>query len=260
MSQKIDELMACYDSQAQHFHHTRAFHKRPELSHIQELVDTYTITNKNNAPHDISLIDLWCGTWRIYQWIHDIYSWDQGKKSIIYTWVDLSRGMIDQCRSNYPNWNFIHQDMISYLWTLWQQSTDIILCLASFHHLTNLQDRLTFLHNAYRALEYWGKLVLVNRSFSDWFQNKYAPAIKSAYWKYIYTLGTSHKRDIFVPRIDGNTKQVYKRYYHIYTLAELEKLIAYTPFQIEKLTYIDQEWNLWDHVYDSRNSICILRK
>lgn len=256
MQNKIDQLMSCYDSQARHFHHTRAFHKRPELSHIQTSIDESLTHIQDKWAEKLNLIDLGCGTWRIYERLSQAYTNNQ----IIYTWVDLSSGMITQCKKNYPDDQFIHQDMISYLGECGQQSVDIILCLASFHHLPTQQERLQFLHNAYRALSYGGKLIMVNRSFSERFQKKYAPAIQAAKWKHIYTLGTSSKYDILVPWIDWQTKQKYDRYYHIYTLQELTSLIWYTPFQIEHISYIDTDGNLDASMKTSRNSFSILIK
>ena len=253
MSKQIDELMACYDSQAQHFHHTRAFHKRPELEHIQTHIDIVLQTQEKRP---IKLLDLWCGTGRIYEWISQTYTSDQ----VIYTWADLSTGMIQQCKKNYPDAQFHQNDMISFLAEQWQQSYDIILCLASFHHLTSKRERLQFLHNAYRSLNYEWKLIMINRSLSDWFKKKYAPAIQAAKWKYIYTLWTSHHRDILVPWIDGKTRKQYDRYYHLFDLEELRDLIQCTSFELTHLSYIDHEGKLDSSLRSSRNSFCVLRK
>jgi len=250
---KIDQLMSCYDSQAQHFHHTRAFHKRPELQHIQTYIDKVLQTHTKRP---IKLLDLWCGTWRIYEWISQTYTSDQ----VIYTWVDLSTGMIQQCKKNYLDAQFYQDNMISFLAEQWQQSYDIILCLASFHHLPSKQKRVHFLHNAYRALKYWGKLIMINRSLSDWFRKKYKPAIQSAKRKYIYTLGTSDSHDILVPWIDWTTRKKYDRYYHLFTLQELERLINLTSFELWHLSYIDQQGELNSTLKSSRNSFCVLNK
>jgi len=171
--------------------------------------------------------------------------------------------MIQTAKEVYPDATFLHQDMISHLQDLEQQSIDIILCLASFHHLTNKHDRLLALHNMYRSLSYGGIAILINRSFSDRFLKKYYPSLIKACWKSIITLGQRKRNDLLIPRKDPqyqDNKKTYDRYYHMFSLSELRNLLRTSDFSVIKSTYIDQQGQETDSWKDSRNSILILQK
>jgi len=171
--------------------------------------------------------------------------------------------MIDVANQTYPSHNFFHQDMVQFVQDTEQQSVDCILSLAAFHHLPSDKERLLMLHNLYRILNYWWTVILINWSYSDWFFKKYQSACLSAVIKSVATLGYLKRNDILVPRKDPQyheNRTIYHRYYHLFTLPELERLISLTNFTIQEISYIDQEGNSTLERKNSRNSICILRK
>lgn len=257
MNQQLEDLIDCYDAQASHFHNTRWFHKWPELDHIWDVLDS-VITLSQETKKWLSLLDLWCGTGRISEWL-DLEWYDQ----ISYKGVDISPGMIDQAKKNYPSVEFEVADMSSYLQTMKQQSIDVVLCLASYHHLQTRYERLQALHNLYRILDYGGIVILVNRSFSHRFLEKYYTNINKAILKSIGTLWASKRNDIIVPWKDPDfaaNQEIHHRFYHMFTLQELKKIISTTDFQVLELCYINQEGKKNYHRPDSRNSFIVLRK
>lgn len=254
MTRLQEELTTCYDAQALHFHHTRWIHKRPELEYIKPLLLEQCSQQTWNS---LEFLDLGCGAWRVSKRLEDIWC------KYTYTWVDISSWMIETAQEQYPDAMFVCQDMISYLQQQKQQSVDCVLCLASFHHLTSLEDRLLVLHNLYRTLTYWGIIILVNWSFSDWFLKKYWTSLAKAIPLSIATVWNKAWNDLSIPRKDPKYHQnniMYHRFYHLFTLNELQKLIWLTDFSITQLSYMSQSWELISSWKDSRNSICILKK
>ncbi len=249
------ELLACYDSQAQRFHNTRAFHKRPELQHIQKTITEYS---KEHPNKDISIVDLGCWSGRLSERFKSILA----NTNYTYTWVDFSSGMIETAKKLYPEESFIQQKMTSYIKDVHQESTDIIISLAAFHHLETKEERLLVLKNMYKALHYWGKVILVNRSFSDRFLKKYTTQVVQSMLRSFFTLNHLKRNDIFVPRKDpeSNPPKVYKRYYHLFTLAELRSLIQLTDFVCTESCFINQKGEKTSNRKESRNSIFILEK
>ena len=248
-------LKACYDTQAQHFHHTRNPKKRPELDivagHIRE---RKKIHSHISSP---TLLDLGCGSGRVSKRLSD------NDIHVSYTWVDFSDGMIETARMHYPDTQFHTSDMISYLVAQPQQSTHIIFSLAAFHHLETKHDRLLALHNMYRTLEYGWLCILINRSFSDRFCQKYTKSIVTSLAKSWLTLWWHARNDLLIPRKDPDRQKngrIHHRYYHLFTLRELSKLISLTDFSLESLSYISQSGELTSDWRSSRNSIVVLRK
>lgn len=244
-----EETTLCYDRQSEHFHHTRNNHKRPELSYIDQVL--------NNMPSNMNIIDLWCGTWRIAGWL------DEKNISCTYVWVDASSGMISKAQEMYPDHNFLVSPMNDYLKKIKQQSVDVCILLASFHHLASQQKRLMVLNNLYRALTYGGQVILFNRSYSDRFIKRYRKLMAASVGKSLITLWKYNMHDLHIPWKDPKRQQnniTHKRFYHMFTLQELTNLVALTDFDIQTLWYISQDWTLTNKRKTSRNSIMILEK
>lgn len=117
-----------------------------------------------------------------------------------------------------------------------QESFDFVIGAASFQHIPSNKERFFVSKNIYRILKYDGKLIMTNRSFSLWFLKKYQKDFLVSLRKYIWSFGKYERNSIMIPRKSG--KAIAKRFYHIYTLAELKKLISMSGFIIEKLCYL----------------------
>jgi len=63
--------------------------------------------------------------------------------------------------------------MLAFLEKQDQQSFDFVIAVASFQHIYLYRERLLIMKNIYRILDYDGKLMMFNWSFSHWFFKKY---------------------------------------------------------------------------------------
>lgn len=92
--------------------------------------------------------------------------------------------------------------------------------------------------NIYRILKFDGKLLMTNRSFSLRFLRKYQKDFLHSLRRYLISLGKQQRNDLMIPRKDGNI--IAKRFYHIFTLAELEKLVSLSGFVTEYIGYLEK--------------------
>ena len=74
---------------------------------------------------------------------------------------------------------------------------------------------------------------MTNRSFSQWFFKKYQAYFLGSLRKYIRSLGKDEWNTLMIPRKNGKT--IDQRFYHIYTLSELKKIISLSGFVIQHL-------------------------
>ncbi|MEI7558438.1 MAG: hypothetical protein WCJ45_06690 [bacterium] len=82
-------------------------------------------------------------------------------------------------------------------------------------------------------MRYDGEIIMTNRSFSHRFLRSYQKEILLSLRRYLISLGKHQWNDIMIPRIHGTTTA--KRFYHIFTLAELKKLVSLSGFVIQEL-------------------------
>lgn len=257
MSEAFDyhkELIRCYSDQAEHFHNTRKkFWPEVDLLNNELLKYCETLSSKK-----VTLVDLWCWSWRLSEQLN-LSSLTQ---EVEYLWVDNAPWMIDIAKSTYPWSGFVCTDLITFTNDIKQESIDFLIALASIQHIQWTKKQQELLLWIYRSLKWWGKVVLINRSFSNWFIGKYWKNIISALRNSFIKKGRS-RNDLFVLRKDKSyhiNNISYKRMYHIYTLHELKKLCKLCGFVIEKSWYIYQDWSFGDNWKNSRNSVLVLTK
>jgi trans-aconitate methyltransferase len=152
-------LSDVYSDQAKHFHHTRK-RPRPEMDYLLPYVA--------DLPEYGNLVDLGCGAGRVYPWLLE-----NNRGDLAYIGVDNAQGFTLLAQDLYPEANFLCQTMNTYVQGLEQQSTNMIMAIASVQHLETREERKALFRNSYRALEYGGILCMTNRAFSDRFLQKY---------------------------------------------------------------------------------------
>lgn len=114
--------------------------------------------------------------------------------------------------------------MTEFLQNANQESYDIIIAIASFHHLPSYRLRVTTANHMYRVLAYDGMCYMTNRSDSDRFRKRFRSSIYTARRKSIVSLGLYRTNDLFLPWKNEKNHQVFQRYYHIFSLTELERI------------------------------------
>ena len=246
-----EQLKEFYDLQADKFSKTRR-KLWPEFFYIAEEIE-----KKLSNQEKVSILELGCWDGRLYRFLQDKFPW-----RINYVWVDLSENLIKIAKENLElrteSWedvSFLNTDMLSYLENEDSLKYDFVIWVASFQHIPYNWERLLILKHSYRVLKYSWKIILFNWSFSKWFFKKYKFQILKAFLLFVFSLWTKPMNDIYVPWKDK--EKVYYRYYHIFFLFELKKLLKQAWFVIQEIWYINKNWQKTVSRINSRNSYVI---
>ena len=155
------------------------------------------------------------------------------RDDIIIKGIDISIELVKIC--NKKNLDVIHGNMINMPFE--DNIFDGLLCIASFHHLNNDNDRKKALDEMYRVLKIGGKcLIEVWSIVQEDNSNKNTLEFK--------------KNNNLVKWTSIKTNKVYYRYYNIYSKDELQK-------EIMKLK---PEFKINNYGYEKGNYYIILEK
>jgi SAM-dependent methyltransferase len=183
---------------------------------------------------------------------------------IDYVGVDLSSQILSHAKkvaSQLPghiSCSFVCDDITHWISTTHQESFDLVVGIASFHHLPSPKDRLFVLKHIYKLLSYEGWLLLTNRSLSSWVISSYRKAFIKSCFRFFFSRGKLSRRDLFVP---WKTKEkTYQRYYHFFSLNELRNLLIRSGFVVDKLHYMNTQGQKTDHRFGSKNSFLLAKK
>lgn len=235
-----------YDQEAEKYYFTRKKYRADWYMILEEIEKSWK--------DKISILEFWCGSWRLISFLNQ----NLKNKEIKYIWVDLSKELLNFAKKDNPKNKFIQDDISNYIKTTKQESIDFIIWIASFQHIWDNDTRKFLIKNFYKSLRYWWKLIMINRSISEWFIKKHMKVIIKSIFKYIYTIWYSNWNDLYIPRQNKNIKLY--RFYHIFTINELLKLTKLWWFKINKLTYIDRCWQNTSDRKKSKNTIFIWSK
>lgn len=216
----LDNLADYYDKEADKFHRTRQRH-RPEFDILTTLIKKHFPRKKN-----IRVLELGCGSGRLLSHLQKQFP----NKNLIYTGVDISRGLINIAKKDHPDARWKVQNMTDFLSETEQESYDLIIGIASFHHLPSMSLRVITAQYIYSALDYDGLCFLTNRSDSKRFRSKFKKSIVAARRKSIISFGIYRPNDLFLPRKSDKDNKVFHRYYHIFSLSELSKIAKVSGF------------------------------
>lgn len=249
MHKQTKSLQKFYDNQAEKFSGTRKRHW-PEFDHILSHIKKSFPTKKN-----FRILELWCGDGRLLGVLESTFG-----KTISYTGVDISYNLLEIANKNNPHARRVHKDMVTYFKEIGKEEFDVVIAVASFHHLPTVQQRSYVLDWIYDALSYDWLYIMTNRCYSDWFKDKYRSEIRSASLKSIATLGFYNKNDIMVPWKDSQWILISKRLYHIFSISELNRLTQASWFSNIQHFYVDNEWNETQNVKEGRNIVSVMKK
>lgn len=134
------------------------------------------------------ILDVGCGNGK------NVYA----NRAIQYQLFDVTETFLALCTEKYPGSNFTQGSVVHLPFR--RHTFDIVLCVAVLHHIQPAQQRRRALH----------QLCLVAKRFvfgTVWSfeQNKY------------------DTQDVMIPWTINSTKQVYQRFYHLYTKSEIEE-------------------------------------
>jgi tRNA (uracil-5-)-methyltransferase TRM9 len=200
-----------YDPFAQTFSESRKDHPWPELTAV--IADM-------QASGIVSILDIGCGNGRFLEEAEKL-----GYNPERYLGTDNSAGMIGEARKLHPDHSFTVCDMVSIGILEEQYGTyDALLFLASYHHLTSREDRIETLKQAKKLLTPGGKIYMTNWNLLE--QPRYAKS----------HLGNGE----FSIKIGE-----YSRYYHGFTLTELQELLEEGGLQIIENRVFEGERNIF---------------
>ena len=201
----------------------------------------------------IRVLEFGCGSGRFATLLNQQFPWQ-----FDYVWIDLSDELLSYASKDNPNLTFFQWDITKLIKNFEQESFDLIVWTSSFQHIPTNKERSFLMKNFYRLLIYDGMLLMTNWSLSDWFVKKNWKTVMKARLKSWLKLNNK-ARDIMVPWTDENWK-VYERFYHFFSLKELENLSRFSWLTSKINTFIDWNGEFTDNEKISRSSLFIATK
>lgn len=171
-----------------------------------------------------SILDIWCGSWRLLE------SLKQKSSDFDYLWLDLSEELLKIAKENNPEKTFENLNMLDI--NKVERGFDFVFFIASFHHLWKTEERLEVLSKAKKLLKKWWKIFMTNWALNSSVNNeKYKKSIveksENEFWWADYQI-----------KISSNF-----RYYHCFSIEELEYLFKKSNFNIIENRLFENEKN-----------------
>lgn len=166
------------------------------------------------------IIDLACGNGRFYKFLRD------SDIKVDYYGLDNSANLIKIAKEKYPE--IADRFALGEMFRLPYQNSrfDLVICIASFHHLPDKKLRLKTLAEIYRVLNPGGYLLMTNWYWKHWHL-----------WRNF--LGNFWQKkslfDFFFPWKSADGAAQCFRYYHLFKKKELKKLFDKAGFKTIKL-------------------------
>lgn len=193
-----------YNQIAHHFDVTRTY----KWQWITDFVDT--------LPKNSYICDLGCGNGR---------NMDYDNQTFIG--IDNCEAFVNMCKKKGHNTKYGEMTNIP----LETESLDAIMCIAAFHHLSNMQSRIEAMEEMHRILKPGGQMLI-----SVWSKEQ-PKKTKKVFENY----GDNY--------VKWTTKgEVYQRYYYIFKKIEMEILFDFCGFEIKS------------HIWDCGNEVYVVTK
>lgn len=242
------DLQSFYDSEAKKYAETRK-----KFRHEEKII-LDTIFPLFNNEKKLRILEFWCWSGRFATLLNNNFEWQ-----FDYIGIDLSKELINYASKDNPNLKFIQWDITKLISDFEQESFDLIVWTSSFQHIPTIKERSFLMKNFYRLLNYEWILLMTNRSLSSWFIKKNRKIVWKARIASRIKFNNNISRDLLVPRT-SKTWKVYNRFYHFFSLNELEKLSIFSWLTIKTNKFINENWEFTDNEKASRSSILIATK
>ena len=243
-----DNLQSFYDNEAKKYAETRKKFWHEENA----ILGVITPLFKNNDR--VRILEFGCWSGRFASLLSKNFGW-----KFDYVWIDLSEELLSYASKDNPNLTFFQWDITKLIKNFEQESFDLIVWTSSFQHIPTLKERSFLMKNFYRLLDYDWILLMTNRSLSSWFIRKNRQIVLKSRLKSWLKFNKDKARDIMVPWTDSNG-MVYERFYHFFSLKELEKLAIFSGLTIKTNKYINENWEFTDNEKLSRSSLFVAKK
>ena len=243
-----EDLQSFYDKEAKKYAETRKKFWHEEKAILG--VITPLFENKNR----VRVLEFWCGSGRFATLLNQNFA-----DKFDYVGIDLSDELLSYASKDNPNLTFFQWDITKVIKNFEQEWFDLIIWTSSFQHIPSKKERSFLMKNFYRLLDYDWILLMTNRSLSKWFSKKNRKIVLKAKVLSWLKFNKSISRDLLVPRTDSDWK-VYKRYYHFFSLKELEKMATFSWLTTKTNTYLNDNGEFTDNEKISRSSLFVATK
>ncbi len=203
--------------------------KWQEIEYFLERLDLTKNTN---------ILDIGCGNGRFLQALKEVFPDILAQN---YMWIDLSSWLLEEAKTLHPDFEkqFCGLNMLDIdsplLTREGLKGWNNIFFIASFHHLDTLQDREEVLQKAFDLLTEWGKIYMTNWALNSPLNyDKYKTSlIELPWWKNKWG---SLDYNITIWEND--------RYYHCFSIAELEYLACVSWLKVIENRLFDNQRNI----------------
>jgi len=237
------DLQSFYNKEAKKYAETRKKFWHEEKAILDEITPLFEEWKK------VRILEFWCGSGRFATLLNKNFP-----DKFDYVWIDLSDELLSYASTQNPNLTFFQWDITKLIKNFEQESFDLIVWTSSFQHIPTNKERSFLMKNFYRLLSYDWTLLMTNRSLSRWFVKKNWKIVIKARLKSWLKLKNNKARDLTVPWTDEKW-EVYERFYHFFSLKELENLATFSGLTLKINTFIDWDGNFTENEKMSRSSI-----
>lgn len=173
----------------------------------------------------LHILDIWCWSWRLLSHIKEYFNWN-----FFYTWIDVSSEMIKEAKKLYKDYEFLLQDMVD---LSLDKKYDLVFLIASFHHLDSIEKRFNTLQRIKKIIKKDSIIFLTN--WALWYKKNLEKYKKNIIPNSINEFGS----------VDYNIK-IWKfyRYYHSFSLDELDYLFKKSWFEIIENRLFENDKNI----------------
>ena len=241
------DLQSFYNSEAKKYAETRKKFWHEEKTILGAITPLFGNNDK------VRVLEFGCGSGRFATLLNQNFP---GKFD--YVGIDLSDELLSYAGKENPNLTFFQWDITKLVKNFEQESFDLIVWTSSFQHIPTKKECSFLMKNFYRLLNYDGMLLMTNWSLSDWFVKKNWKAVMKSRLKSRLKL-KNNTRDLMVPRTDNEWK-IYERFYHFFSLKELENLTRFSWLTLKINTFLDWNGDFTDNEKISRSSFFVATK
>lgn len=242
------DLKSFYDKEAKKYAETRKkfWHEEQAILNV--------ITPLFDGNKKVRILEFWCGSGRFATLLNQNFT-----EQFDYVGIDISEELLSYAKKDNPNLTFLNEDITEWVKHFEQESFDLIVGTSSFQHIPSMKERSFLMKNFYRLLNYDGILLMTNRSLSSWFVKKNRKIVWKTRLISRLKLWKWNARDLLVPRTDMKWK-IYNRFYHFFSLKELEKLTLFSGLSLKIAKFIDENGQFTNNEKISRSSLLVAKK
>lgn len=198
------EIKNSYNKISKVFSQTRQYN----WDEVKEYAEKYVKDGQN-------ILDLGCGNGRLYQLLENY--------NVNYLGIDISKKLIEDAKEKFPRAKFKIGDISKI--KLEKNKYNLIFAIASFHHIPSPTLRQQAINNIYKSLKPGGIYIMTN-----W--NLFQPKYEKYFNKNKSPDPQLEENDTLIPWKNSQGKILANRYYHAFTLKEIEQLIGNSDFEI----------------------------